>query len=48
MKEKPSAFISFKIFKACVEVESGHKIKVLRSDRGGEYTSNAFRECCRE
>ena len=42
IKEKSAAFTIFKIFKAHVEVESDHKIKVLRSDRGEEYTSNAF------
>ena len=33
---------------AHVEVESGCKIKILRSDRGGEYTSNEFRDYCRK
>lgn len=27
--------------------QSGHYLKVLRSDRGGEYTSNLFRSFCR-
>ena len=42
MKEKSIAFATFKNFKAHVEMESGYKIKVLRSNRGGEYTSNEF------
>ena len=29
---------------AHVEVESGYKIKILRSNRGGEYTSNEFQD----
>ena len=29
-------------------MESGCKIKILRSDRGGEYTSNEFRGYCRK
>lgn len=29
-----------------VEKESEHEIKVLRSDRGGEYTSNEFNSFC--
>lgn len=27
---------------AHVELESGYKIKIFRSDRGNEYTSNEF------
>ena len=42
MKHKDEAFKKFKSFKALVENESGHKIKCLRSDRGGEFTSNEF------
>lgn len=36
------------LFKAQVEKESGHFIKVIRSDRGGEYTSNQFVNFCRK
>jgi len=42
MKHKDEAFEKFKSFKALVENESDHKIKCLRSDRGGEFTSNEF------
>ena len=42
------AFTIFKSFKAHVELESGCKIKILRSDRGGEYTLNEFRDYCRK
>ena len=42
LKEKSEAFDKFKIFKNRVENESGMKIKCLRSDRGGEFTSNEF------
>ena len=48
LKEKSAAFTTFKNFKALVEAESGYKLKTLRSDRGGEYTSNMFQEYCRE
>jgi len=41
-KEKSVAFTIFKNFKAFVEAESGYKLITLRSDRGGEYTSNIF------
>ena len=48
IKEKSVAFTIFKSFKAHVEVESGCKIKILRSDRGGEYTLNEFRDYCKK
>ncbi|KAH9294928.1 hypothetical protein KI387_038516, partial [Taxus chinensis] len=34
-------------FKALVEKQSGHYIKVLRMDRGGEFISNEFINFCR-
>ena len=37
----------FKSFKAMDEKESNRFIKVLRSDRGGEYMSNEFMEFCK-
>ena len=42
LKEKLDAFEKFKIFKNRVENESRVKIKSLRSDRGGEFTSREF------
>ena len=39
-------FEVFKKFKASVEKESGCKIKAMRSDRGGEFTSKEFLEFC--
>ena len=47
LKFKSDAFDKFVEFKALVEKECGHYIKVLRSDRGGEYTSNYFVNFCR-
>ncbi|KAL4032604.1 hypothetical protein IC575_005684 [Cucumis melo] len=38
----------FKRFKTLVEKESGYYIKPLRSDRGGEFTSNEFKTFCTE
>ena len=35
--EKSQALDMFKSFKAKVELELGKKIKVIKSDRGGEY-----------
>ena len=37
IKEKSDALDIFKIFKAEVENQLERKIKVVRSDRGGEY-----------
>ena len=48
LKEKYEAFDTFKIFKNRVENESGMKIKCLRSNRGGEFTSNEFNMFCEE
>ncbi len=42
LKAKGEAFEKFKQYKALVENEIGHKIKVLRSNNGGEYVSKKF------
>lgn len=44
LHEKSEAFAMFRIFKAGVEKESGAYITSLRTDRGGEFTSNEFEE----
>ncbi|KAL0360218.1 UNVERIFIED_CONTAM: Copia protein [Sesamum radiatum] len=46
LQEKSEAFLAFKSFKARVENESERSIKVLRTDRGGEYCSNEFETYC--
>ena len=46
LKEKSEAFMKFKDFKSLVENEANHKNKCLRSDNGGEFTSNEFNEFC--
>eukprot|EP00253_Pinus_taeda_P027603 PITA_27603 len=46
LKHKDEAFENFKAFKALVENESDCKIKCLRSDRGGEFTSDEFFNFC--
>jgi hypothetical protein len=38
LKAKNEVFGKFQEFKALVENLSGRKIKILRSDNGGEYT----------
>ncbi|KAL0449027.1 UNVERIFIED_CONTAM: hypothetical protein Slati_1459100 [Sesamum latifolium] len=42
MRYKYEAFGRFKVYKHEVENQIGHKIKTLRSDRGGEYLSGEF------
>ena len=42
LKNKDEAFDMFKVYRAEVENQLVRKIKVLRSDRGGEYFSNDF------
>ena len=44
LKKKSQAVDVFKSFKDMAEKESDKFIKVLRSDRGGEYMSNEFME----
>lgn len=46
--DKSDAFASFKLFKSCVEKETGLAIKCLRTDRGGEFTSNEFNNFCKK
>ena len=40
LKEKFEVFQHLKDFKALVETQSGKKIKVLRTDNGGEYVNH--------
>ena len=42
MRYKSEVFTIFKKFKNLVERQSEHYIKMLRSDRGGEYNLNKF------
>jgi hypothetical protein len=42
LKAKGETFEKFKQYKALVENEIGHKIKVLQSDNGGEFVSKMF------
>ncbi|BBH04495.1 multidrug resistance-associated protein 9 [Prunus dulcis] len=46
LRHKSEALCVFKKFKATVELQSGYKLKQLRSDRGGEYTSVEFERFC--
>ena len=42
LKSKRECFERFKEFKALVEIQLQHKIRVLQSDNGREYLSKAF------
>nr|GFA75405.1 retrotransposon protein, putative, Ty1-copia subclass [Tanacetum cinerariifolium] len=49
MKHKHKVFETFKVFQNKVENQLSKKIKVIRSDRGGEYMSHEFvnhMKCC--
>ena len=48
IKSKDEVFSKFKEFKALVENLSERKIKILRSDNEGEYTSKKFVSFCRD
>jgi transposase InsO family protein len=47
LKNKSKAFENFKIYKEMVENEMDSRIKCLRSDNGGEFTSKEFMDYCR-
>ncbi|KAD3068312.1 hypothetical protein E3N88_36192 [Mikania micrantha] len=46
LRHKSEAFSKFKTFKALVEKESSCPIKVLRTNRGGEFCSQEFNQFC--
>ena len=48
MKKKDEVFSKFKGFKALIENHTENKIKTFRSDNGGEFTSNEFKELCKD
>ena len=48
MKGKDEVLIKFKEVKSLVENHIEKNIKTLRLDNGGEFTSEEFKELCRE
>ena len=48
MKNKDEVFSKFKEFKPLIENHTKKKIKTFRSDNGGEFTSNEFKDLCKE
>jgi len=48
MKNKDDVLRIFLKWKAQVENQIGRKIKVLRTDNGGEYKSDSFLKVCQD
>jgi transposase InsO family protein len=48
LRNKYEVFDKFKEFKALVENQTEKKIKVLRTDNGGEFCRNEFEELCKK
>jgi transposase InsO family protein len=46
LKNKSKGFENFNIYKEMVENEMDSRIKCLRSDNGGEFTSKEFMDYC--
>ena len=46
LRNKSEAFFCFKKFKSMTELQTGHKVQCIRSDRGGEFLSTDFLEFC--
>jgi hypothetical protein len=42
LNKKSEVFATYKLFEAWVAVQQNTKVKILHTDRGGEYMSNAF------
>ncbi|GJR06488.1 zinc finger, CCHC-type containing protein [Tanacetum coccineum] len=45
---KDQAFSTFKEFRQQIKMETRMKLRMLRTDRGGEFTSNEFTKYCKE
>ncbi|KAK9076273.1 hypothetical protein SSX86_004606 [Deinandra increscens subsp. villosa] len=48
IKTKDEAFNCFKSFKSRVEKETKYKVRMLRTDRGGEFNSFVFKKYCED
>ena len=48
LRKKSEVFVKFKEFKALVENQSEHKIKVFRTDNGGEFCGIEFEDFCKK
>ena len=47
-KNKDEVFSKLQEFKALIENHTEKKIKTFRSDNGGEFTSNEFKDLCKD
>ena len=48
LERESEVFSNFNEYKSLVEIWIDRKIKILRLDNGGEFTSDEFKELCRE
>ena len=48
LRHKHEALNCFRKFKSMTELQSGHKVKCVRSDRGGEFLSAEFTQFCED
>ena len=48
MKNKYDVFSKFKEFKALIENHTEKKINIFQSDNGREFTSNEFKDLCKD
>lgn len=48
LRNKSEAFNCFKKFKSMTELQSGHKVKSLKSERGGQFLSSEFIQFCED
>ena len=48
LRKKSKVFDRFKKFKAMVEIQTEKKIKVSRTDNGGEFCKKEFEEFCKK
>nr|GEZ75268.1 zinc finger, CCHC-type [Tanacetum cinerariifolium] len=48
LTSKDQTFSTFKEFRQRIEMEMRMKLRMLRTDRGGEFTSNEFTKYCKE
>jgi transposase InsO family protein len=48
LKNKDDTFAPFKDWKVMIEMQTDRKVKVLRTDNGGEFCSATFDDYCRQ
>ena len=48
LKHKSEVFDLLKVFRALVDNQYGRKLKILRSENGGEYVNSEFIQYCKD